>query len=207
MSTASRPKTVAELFGVPPPATTGRERIISAGIELFYRHGILAVSLDQVIEFAGVTKTTFYKHFEGKDDLVLACIRYRDAWETQAWERAIRLMGGDDPRSQLVACFDVLDVWFNDPDFRGCMFVNSAIEVPDKRDPIHIAAAAHVKRNRDNFRDLAVRAGAKDPEGFADQYMILVDGTLMLRHVLGRDDAAKVAKPAAIDLVNRHIPA
>ncbi len=207
MGIQSQSKSVAELLGQPPPPTTGRERLISAGIELFYREGFQAVGLDRVIEHAGVTKTTFYKHFEAKDDLVLACVQARDEWEMQAWDRAAKKLAGDDPRGQLVAFFDVLDLWFNDPDFHGCMFINVATEFADKRDPIHRIGAEHKRRTRDHFRNLAAKAGASNPDDFADQFTILVDGTLVLRHVHGRDDAAQVARPAVLELIERHMPA
>ncbi|MFI4882444.1 MAG: TetR/AcrR family transcriptional regulator, partial [Phycisphaerales bacterium JB064] len=61
-------KTIVELLGLPPQPTTGKARLIASGLELFYRHGFQAVGIDQVIELAGVTKTTFYNHFESRDD-------------------------------------------------------------------------------------------------------------------------------------------
>ncbi|MBX3358533.1 MAG: TetR/AcrR family transcriptional regulator [Phycisphaeraceae bacterium] len=201
-----KPKSVSELFGNPPPPQTGRDRLVAAGIDLFYRHGFQAIGLDRVIEHAGVTKTTFYKHFEGKDDFVLACVETRDAWEKQAWDRAVRLLAGDDPRAQLVAFFDVLDTWFNDAEFRGCMFINAAAEFSDPRDPIHRAAAEHKRKSRDHFRELATRAGATDPDTFADQFTILVEGTLVLRQVHDRDDAARMVRPTVLDLIGRHMP-
>ena len=200
-------KTVAELFGQPPLAESGAERLIAAGIELFSRHGFQTVGLDRVIEHAGVTKTTFYKHFESKDELVLACVRSRDAWEMAAWDRAVRTLGGDDPRARLLAFFDVLDTWFNDPEFRGCLFINVAGEFADPRDPIHRAAAEHKRKTRDVFRDLARAAGAADPDLCADEFTILMEGTLVLRQVHGRNDAARVARAAVERLLERHLPA
>src|SRR5437899_12826794 len=64
-------KSVSELFGLPSPPTSGRERLVAAAVELFYRNGYGAIGVDRVVEEAGVTKTTFYKHFEGKDDLMI----------------------------------------------------------------------------------------------------------------------------------------
>ncbi|MEQ8211805.1 MAG: TetR/AcrR family transcriptional regulator [Lacipirellulaceae bacterium] len=194
-------KPVAELFGLPEPPKTGRGRLVNAAIELFYSHGFQAVGVDQILSAAGVAKTTFYKHFESKDDLLVAAIRQRDEWEMQAWVSAVKDFAGDDPRDQLVGFFEVLDLWFNSPDFRGCQFINAAAEFPNPHDPVHQVAAEHKRKNRDLFRDLAEAAGATDPESFAGQFTALVEGTLVLRQVHGRNDAARVIKPAVEQLV------
>ncbi|MFG0326179.1 MAG: TetR/AcrR family transcriptional regulator, partial [Phycisphaerales bacterium JB037] len=73
--------TAASLLGVPEVASAGRERLVDVAIELFYRQGFHGVGLDQVLAAAGVTKTTFYKHFESRDDLVVAAVAKRDQWE------------------------------------------------------------------------------------------------------------------------------
>src|SRR5204862_2991813 len=176
-------KSVTELLGLPPPPKTGRERLLAAAIELFYRQGFGAVGVDQVIAKAGVTKTTFYKHFEGKDELMVAAVQRRDEWESQAWDQAVRKIAGDDPARQLLAMFDVMDLWFNAPDFHGCIFTNAAAEFPNPHDPIHQAAAAHKRRARDHFRDLAEAAGADatGAETFADCFTALIEGALILR--------------------------
>src|SRR5262245_64637670 len=101
-------KTAAELLGVPTIAATGRERLIDKAIDLFYTHGFNAVGIDRIIDAAGVTKTTLYKHFESKEDLMVAAVKKRDEWETAAWGRAIMKVAGDDPRRQLLALFDVM---------------------------------------------------------------------------------------------------
>src|SRR3954451_14990194 len=170
-------KTAAELLGLPDEPKTGRERLIAAAIELFYRRGLAAVGIDQIIEQAGVTKTTFYKHFESKDDLMVAAVKRRDEWEKQAWARAIREVAGDDPARQLLGMFDVMDIWFHAPDYRGCMFINAAAEFPNRHDPVHQAAAAYKKPARDHWRNLAQAAGANpaDAETFADCYAALAE--------------------------------
>ena len=45
----------------------------------------VSASCRRILAEAGVTKTTFYKHFESRDDLLIAAIRRRDEWEMQAW--------------------------------------------------------------------------------------------------------------------------
>ena len=51
-----------------------RENLIKAGLKLFHRHGIHTVGLDRVLQRAGVTKTTFYNHFESKETFACAVI-------------------------------------------------------------------------------------------------------------------------------------
>jgi AcrR family transcriptional regulator len=205
---APRPKSATELLGLPDPPKTGRERLVAAAVDLFYRNGFGAVGIDRVIATAGVTKTTFYKHFEGKDDLMVAAVQRRDEWESQAWNRAVRKLAGDDPAGQLLAMFDVMDLWFNDPDFLGCMFMNTAAEFPNPHDPAHQAAAAYRRKTRDHFRDLAVAAGADAAaaETFADCFSALVEGALILRQTHGRNDAARVVRPAVVQLIGTYLP-
>ncbi len=199
----SQYKPVTELFGAPEPPKSGRGRLLHSAVSMIYLHGIHAVGIDQVVADAGVTKSTFYKHFESKDELFIEAIRLRDQWEAKAFTSAVLDLGGDDPREQLLALFDVLDIWFNDPDFHGCQFINVAAQVPNPHDPMHEVAANHKRRVRDDFRDMAKHAGIDNPEAFADQYTALVEGTLILRQVHGRNDAAKAVKPAVQRLIDQ----
>lgn len=198
-------RSAAELLGVFEIPSRGRGRLVATAVELFYRHGFNAVGLDRVIEEAGVTKTTFYKHFQGKTDLMVAAVEMRDVWEQEAWRRAARTLGGDEARAQLLALFDVLDVWFNDDDFGGCLFLNVASEFPNPHDPVHEAAARHKVANWEMVRDLAERAGDAAPEVFADLYMIAFEGALVLRQVYGRDDAARSARPLIEALIEERL--
>ncbi|CAN5525561.1 TetR/AcrR family transcriptional regulator [soil metagenome] len=206
--TVASTKSVTELLGLPPAAKTGRDRLVAAAVELFYRQGFSAVGVDQVIAKAGVTKTTFYKHFEGKDELMVAAVQRRDEWESVAWARAVQKVAGDDPSKQLLAMMDVLDLWFNDPEFHGCMFLNTAIEFPNPHDPVHQAAAAYKQRTRDHWRDLAKKAGANATaaETFADCFAALVEGALILRQTHGRNDAARAVRPAVEQLIRTYLP-
>jgi AcrR family transcriptional regulator len=202
--TETEATSVRELFVLSAHPRTGRGRLVEAAVELFYRHGFGAVGVDRVIAAAGVTKTTFYKHFEGKDDLMVAAVRRRDEWESEAWDRAVRSLAGDDPTRQLLAVFDVLDLWFADPEYRGCMFMNAAAEFPDPNDPVHQAAMTRRRASRDNYRNLARATGADAAaaETFADCYTALVEGTLLLRQTHRRDDAARTVRLAAEQLVS-----
>jgi AcrR family transcriptional regulator len=49
-----------------------RERIVTTGIELFSRHGIAEVTVEQIAEAADIGKGTIYNYFHTKEDIVVA---------------------------------------------------------------------------------------------------------------------------------------
>jgi TetR/AcrR family transcriptional regulator, transcriptional repressor for nem operon len=53
-----------------------RARIIQSAQELFNRHGFSAVSIDAVMERAGLTRGGFYTYFHGKSDLYAEAVAH-----------------------------------------------------------------------------------------------------------------------------------
>ena len=47
-----------------------RERLIAAAMECFMRDGYRATTVEQIVELAGTTTPTFYRHFSSKNDLL-----------------------------------------------------------------------------------------------------------------------------------------
>lgn len=53
-------------------------QLLAGAFELFYRESVHGVGINQILAEAGIAKKTLYHHFEGKEALVLAVVRYRD---------------------------------------------------------------------------------------------------------------------------------
>lgn len=49
-----------------------RERLVAAAADLFTERGYDATTVAQIAERAGVTKSTFFRHFPGKRELLVA---------------------------------------------------------------------------------------------------------------------------------------
>lgn len=110
------------------PEQSARERILQTAHDLFYREGVRATGIDRIIERAGVTKVTFYRHFPSKNDLIAAYLNYRhERW--MAWFTDVL---GSLPRNAefpLEPIVSALKEWFNTPDYRGCAFINVVVEL------------------------------------------------------------------------------
>jgi AcrR family transcriptional regulator len=186
---------------------SSRDRLIAVADRLFYEFGFHAIGLDRIIAEVGVTKTTFYNHFESKDALILAVLDARDRREFDDWVATVRARADGDPRGQLLAMWDVLDEWFTQEEYRGCLFLNAAAQFPAPTDPIHLAAGRHGARLSEELRRLCERAGASDPDSLARQLMLVMSGAIVTRHAALARDAAAVARAAAQLLIDKHVPA
>jgi AcrR family transcriptional regulator len=188
-------------------ATPTRERLIKTAHDVFYGEGFHAVGLDRILTEAGVTKTTFYNHFESKDALVLEVLRWHDRWWQETFRQMLRRHGGDAPRDQLRAVPDALAELFGTAQFNGCIFVNVAVEFPLPHDPAHEMAAQHKRAMEDILRELAGYAGAKDPPSLAKEMALLMEGAYVTQQVARDGAAVDVARRMVDRLVDLHLPA
>ena len=52
--------------------TTARNAVVSAALDLFVAQGFEATSVEQIAQAAGVSRSTFFRQFGGKDDVVFS---------------------------------------------------------------------------------------------------------------------------------------
>lgn len=179
-----------------------RERLIETATRLFAAHGFHAVGVARLVSEAGVSRDAMYHHFRSKGELVLSVLRRRDEVSRSVILRDLDRRA-DAPRDKLLALFDVLDAWFRQKDFTGCMFINATAEYHDPEDPIHRAAAEHKRLMLGHVEALCAQTGAADPAGLARQVYLLFDGAVVQTHAMGaspeRIDAARSAAAALID--------
>ncbi|MEQ8582569.1 MAG: TetR/AcrR family transcriptional regulator [Marinoscillum sp.] len=58
-----------------PKKKDGRELLLEAGRTLFWKYGIRRISVEEVCKSAGVSKMTFYRSFENKEDLAFQVLK------------------------------------------------------------------------------------------------------------------------------------
>ena len=185
---------------------TTRDKLIRSAYELFYLQGFHAVGLDQIIRSAGVTKTTFYNHFDSKESLIVEVMRWRNGiWPEHLHETLLR-RAGMRPRAQLMALFDVLDeVWGTDG-YHGCLFIRAAAEFPLPHDPVHVVAHDFVHKLKSAIRELAAFAGARNPEALSGELVVLMAGSYAQSQMDDPAAAAQIGKRLARRVLKHHLP-
>src|SRR5262245_52403014 len=183
-----------------------RQRLTEAAVRRFYRDGFRGVGLDQVLADVGISKTAFYKHFESKEDLVLAALEMKDRWLQDTFRTMVRERGGDSAVGQLRALLDVVDQVIDADEYQGCIFVNVALEFPLPHEPAHVAAARHKRAIEDIIHDLAAAAGAADPRATARELCLIIEGAYVTRQVTGNRSSIDVARRVADLVISAHLP-
>lgn len=182
------------------PRTPAAERILHTASEMFYRKGIRAVGVDSIAAEAGVTKKTLYEKYGSKDKLVAAYLRARDeSWRD--WLQGFVERRDGSATERLLSTFDALEEWMERENYRGCGFVNAAVEFPDANHPARAVVLEQKRWMRDYLTKLAAEAGAEDPEDLAERLLILQEGATVANSLGIAANAARTAKQTAVDLV------
>ena len=184
-----------------------RDHLINVAAKIFNRLGYHAAGVDHVIAEAGIAKTTLYRHFDSKEDLIVAVLKrideqYRDDMRG-AVDRAAADGAADVPSDRLLATFDFLEAWFRDKSFYGCPFTSAAAEYSERRSPVFQEAMMHKRLVAAYFEELACAAGLREPRRLAEEINLLHEGATAVAHITGDAGEARKAKLVAALLIDR----
>jgi AcrR family transcriptional regulator len=184
----------------PSESSNVRARLLDTAAELFYREGIRAVGVDLVVERTGVAKTSLYRHFPSKDDLVAAVLDRDDHNYWAYWDRIAQPLA-QDPKAELEAHVQWIAQYIGRPEFRGCAFLNAATEFPAAEHPARLIALRHKTELRRRLHSLTLRLGVEDPGELADQLVLLIDGAYVNGQLRGKRGPVQSLPRAALVLI------
>ncbi|MGW5761663.1 TetR/AcrR family transcriptional regulator [Streptomyces tendae] len=157
-----------------------RARLLGTATKIFYAEGIHSVGIDRITAEARVTRATLYRHFTGKEDLVLAYLDQAD----QGIRGQVAAAVGSTPSAvgQVRAVARSIVDGIRSPGFRGCAFLNAVAEYPDPAHPVHQAVLAHRQWFLDTVTELLARAGDDgvpvDADAAGRHLVMLRDGAM-----------------------------
>lgn len=177
-----------------------RDRILRTASTLFYERGVRAVGVDLVVDEAGVAKTSLYRHFHTKDDLVAAFLQREDQDFWGCWDRVTELHKGD-ATAELQAHIKWIGERVGRLNYRGCPQLNVAAEFPDSDHPARKVATAHKKELRRRLKGIAERVRAKRPDELAAQLSLLINGAFVSSQILTPGEPVPLLRAAAHALI------
>jgi AcrR family transcriptional regulator len=179
---------------------SARGRLLSAATHLFCKNGINATGIDAIISEAGTAKTTLYKLFGSKTNLVHVVLE-TEGRQWREWFIAAIEAGGGDPQTKLARIFPALKSWFGEERFYGCPFINAVAEHDKDQKQFRNIALRHKKVVLAHIEKLAGEMGAAEPQVLAHQLALLIDGAIVAAMVSGDPCVADTAGLAAGSLL------
>lgn len=173
-----------------------RERILAALGDLFYRGGTYLVGVDEIVRHLNITRATLYRHFDGKEGLIVAYLEHRDAAVRRELNSVIGHASGE---TAIHAIFDNLAAKTEREAFRGCGFFIAVTENPGSA-PIRAVATTH-KMFLHGLFDRLVPAG-RDHAEVTEQLLVLYEGALAASVLRQHARPAEAARKAAAILLS-----
>lgn len=154
-----------------------RDLLLSTALELFYRHGINTIGINEVIKVSGVAKKTLYSHFSSKEDLVLKALEKRHLVFIQWLEAKLEKTTNND--ELIDTLFRALKGWFDgeEPDlgdFNGCFFINTSAEFHDAKSEI----STYCRFHKAQVRKLIQSKLSGDSEELLNAICLLKEGAI-----------------------------
>src|ERR1700688_1550377 len=194
---ASKKKSTAALAAGDDESARGR--LLNAATHLFCKNGINATGIDAIIDEAGTAKTTLYKLFGSKTNLVHAVLE-SEGKQWREWFIASVEAGGGRAQAKLTRIFPALKEGFREDRFSGCPFINAVGEHDKDLKQFRAIAMKHKKVVLAYIENLAGEMGAAEPEMLAHQLGILIDGAIVAAMVSRDPGVADTAGLAACSL-------
>ncbi|TJZ98875.1 TetR/AcrR family transcriptional regulator [Actinacidiphila oryziradicis] len=153
-----------------------RARLLSTATRIFYAEGIHSVGIDRITVEAKVTRATLYRHFAGKEELVLAYLDQAD----QGIRGQVAAAQASSPSAvgKVQAVAESITQGILSPGFRGCAFLNAAAEYPDPAHPIHQVILDHRQWFLNTVTDLLAETSDEPAAPAARHIVMLRDGAM-----------------------------
>lgn len=163
---------------------------LQRAVELFWERGYEATSMADLVDHLGLARASIYATFGGKRELYLKALeRYRHDRDPGVVERLAQ------PGPVLPAIRDLVWDWvdeaLSDPDHRGCLVVNAAVELAPSDRAVAQGVLASWNTLETALTTALIRAKAqgelpagRDPRAIARFLLVTLQGL----RVLGRAD-------------------
>lgn len=153
-----------------------RTRLLNTATRIFYAEGIHSVGVDRIVAEAQVTRATLYRHFSGKEELVLAYLALAD--QSIRGQVAAAIASDLSAAEQVRAVARSITEGIQSPGFRGCAFLNAVAEYPESSHPVHQAVMAHRDWFLNTVTDLLAQTGAGTADAAGRHFVMLRDGAM-----------------------------
>ena len=172
-----------------------QDDILVAAERLFYEQGFHATGIDAIVEAAGTTPRTLYKHFNNKDALVLAVLKARDERYCDLCET----FPAGDRNSMISGFFRASLHWAQHYSPRGCIYIQAQHEYGRINGPIMDYVRAHKSRIMAIItRRLSAHVHRDHLPELTEALSLLIEGATASAPLHGAEESFRTAERLAL---------
>jgi AcrR family transcriptional regulator len=172
------------------------EKVLTTASRLFYANGVRAVGIEWIVAESGVAKTSLYRHFQTKDELVAAFLEREDCEFWQQWDGVVAAEPAN-PKAELMSLLDWIGKRVSRDGYRGCPQINVAAEFADPEHPARQIRRQHKAKMLERLRNIVDRIGVTRPDDTAVQLALLIDGAFTSDGRLSKTNAVRILQNGA----------
>jgi AcrR family transcriptional regulator len=165
-----------------------RDHLLATASRLFYADGINGVGVDRILQEAEVTRATLYRHFAGKEALVVAYLEREDQMIQAQWNEGLGHAVSPDHALEM-AIEGIADDAYRHHTL-GCPFIKAAGEFPDPKSPVRQVITRHRTWFLTELRRLLTTAARDNADTKAETLAMLRDA-LMIGCYLDNPDTTR----------------
>ena len=191
-------------MGVNPSRSADKgtaEKVLVTASRLFYANGVRAVGVEWIVDESGVAKTSLYRHFHTKDELVAAFLEQEDREFWRQWDGIVAAAPGN-PKAELMSLLEWIGKRVSRDGYRGCPQINVAAEFADLEHPARLIRRRHKTEMFKRLRAIVGRIGVTRPDDTAMQLALLIDGAFTCDGRLSKTNAVRILQNGAEALLS-----
>lgn len=148
-------------------------KILHTAERLFNQQSFVAVGVDLIRDQSGCSKTTMYTYFNNKQQLIEQVLEQRDQRFRQSLNTALSDRTGIDALEMI---YEWHMQWFQDSDFKGCLFIRALAESMQEDHRIGSITHAHKKWLQQIIEQQCINFKAKDK--ISDLCFLMLEGLI-----------------------------
>lgn len=181
---------------------SAEEKLLLTARRLFCRVGIHATGISKILDEAGVARRSLYMHYGSKENLLKAVFDMEASMWFCWFDQDLPNLECS-PRDRILSLFDLLEKWFEQEDFFGCVFINAVAEHEKDSGWVKDVAITHREKINGRLKAMVMKSGAMDPEMVTEKLSLVIDGAIVTAMVTGTSEAAHIGRLTAEDILDR----
>ena len=185
-----------------------RQHLLETALNLFNAYGFHNVGVDLISKESGVSKTTLYKYYNSKEDLILGVLEMRNATFLDYLNGYIKQSKKKSPElasyHHIYAIFEAFNQWILSDEFSGCNFVNASAEYHNVNNSIYLYAAQHKEVTEKIIIELLTELPRNVAETLGKQIMMLLEGAIVTAQARAEKTSIDIARVTLNILLKQH---